>query len=313
MSVDITEKQHYVWRRYLSSWQDDPGDYRVWTGIINLKQVMKLGLKDVAQSRFFYKLEELTETELAFLKQYAGQLSFRVKELADIIIDGYEFYSSIKQAIAVGEVSMTQEGQHQLRRIEANAFESIHGQIELMGDALLKCGDSNELRTLSVEHEYDFIFYLLVQYMRTKARKESFYDSLSGRPELQQIARKCWPFFNIITAMQWVEGMLIKNDYRFVFAHNNTGVPFITGDQPAINSRWKEKDADGNIIGLEIYYPMSPTAALIMEFNPGEKYSDMEVDKDYVKERNIMMKEEAGLYIFANEEGVLKDMLIGGS
>ena len=309
MSVDITEKQHYVWRRYLSSWQDDPGDYRVWTGLLNLKQVKRLGLKDVAQSRYFYRLEELTDVELAFLKQFAGQLSIWVKDLADVIIGGYEFYSSIKQAVAAGKLSMTQERHHELKRMEANVFESIHGQIESMGDALLKCKDSNDIRMRANEQEYDFLFYLLVQYMRTKIRKDSFYNALSARPDLQQIARKCWPFFNIVTAMQWVEAMLIKKDYRYVFVHNNSSIPFITGDQPAINTRWKETDAKSNIIGLEIYYPMSPTNALVIEFNSGKKYSDLDVDEEFVKERNRMIMEEAGLHVFANEEGVLKEMI----
>lgn len=309
MSIDITEKQHYVWRRYLSSWQDNPEDNRLWTGLMKQRQVKKLGLKDVAQSRYFYKLEVLTDEELSFLKQYKEALSKKVRMIADVIISGYEWYSTIKKDIAAGKITMTQAGKHELKKMEANVFESIHSQIENMGDALLICHSSKEIEYLAVQREYDILFYLMIQYMRTKVRKDCFANALDERADLQSLADKCWPFFNIVTAMQWVEAMAYKQDYRFIFVHNNSDFPFITGDQPAINTRWKEMDEKGNITGLEVYYPISPKTALVLDFTPGDKFCDIDVDSKYVKDRNKMIKEEAGLYIFANDKNLLKEMM----
>ena len=309
MSVEITEKQHYVWRRYLSSWQDDLEDYRLWTGLLKQNQVKKLGLKDVAQSRYFYKLEELTDEELLFLKRYKRELSNNVQYIAELIITGYEWYSKIKRDISSGKIEINKDGEHELKKVEANVFELLLSHIEHMGDELLKCNSSKGLINLAAQQEKEILFYMMVQYMRTKVRKDSFTGALSERADLQSIGVKCWPFFIIITAMQWVEAMIFKHDYRFVVVHNNSEVPFITGDQPAVNARWKETDSEGNITSLEIYYPMSPKTALVLDFTPGDKFSDVYEDKTYVIERNKMIMDEAELFIFSNEENLLKGMM----
>ena len=205
MSVDITEKQHYVWRKYLSAWQDDPTDYRLWTGLIKQNQVKRLGLKDVAQSRFFYKLEELTDAELLFLSQYKSRLSSNIQSIANPIISGYRWFTNIKRTIAKGIITPGEDFLHEIKKMEANVFEDIQSQIEHMGDDLLKCKSSGDLKTLAVEQEYEILFYLMVQYMRTKTRKDSFSNTLLDAPVLKAVADKCWPFFNIVTAMQWVD------------------------------------------------------------------------------------------------------------
>ena len=94
-----------------------------------------------------------------------------------------------------------------------------------------------------------------------------------------------------------------------MYVHNKSAVPFITGDQPAINARWKETDEIGNIVALEIYYPISPTSALVLEFTPGKVFCDTYVDEVFVRERNGLIREEAGLYVFANEKEVIREVL----
>ena len=96
----------------------------------------------------------------------------------------------------------------------------------------------------------------------------------------------------------------MKKDYRFVFLHNVCGVPFITGDQPAINTLGDEKQNK-----LEVFYPLSPISALMVCFNLGEKYCEMNVDENFIREKNALMAKEAYLHIFSNEEQVLKDSL----
>ena len=302
MSEDITKKQHYVWRRYLSSWKDDKDDKRVWTCVLKNKIVSKIGLMDVAQSSYFYKLEELSDKELAFLKSYTDTLPSGTKEIAETLLVGYTLYAQLKKDIEAGKVPEGTNIDHEVKKIEAASFEKIQSQIELMGSKLLDCKSIADMKSL-YDYEYEILYFLWVQYFRTKGMKSGVVASMSETPDLQAIAQKAWPFCNLVIAMQVVESMVVKKDYRYVMVHNKSKVPFITGDQPVINTLWDEKQDK-----IEAYYPMSPDLALLVCFNPGEKYSETDVDESFVREKNEKIVQEASLHVFANEEKVLKDL-----
>lgn len=309
MSSDITKKQHYVWRNYLSAWKCDTDDKTIWTGFLKQNIVKKVGLMDVAQGSFFYKLEELGDDEVDFLKQFTDKLPYGSKSIAEIILSGYIMFTQLKKDISTGKVKTDQNVEHQIKKIEAAAFESIQSQIELMGSELLKCNSAADIEKLTQSKEYDILYYVWVQYLRTKSMKDRVGGSMEEHKRLQELNRKCWPFFNLVVAMKMVEGMVKRKDYRFVFINNNSETPFITGDQPAINALADDKDKDGFAKKLELFYPLSPNRALCIAFDEGDKYSEMEVDSDFAKSINEKMMEESLLFIFANEEQLLKDML----
>ena len=303
MSEDITKKQHYVWRRYLSAWKNDTEDRDIWTYILRTKTVKKIGLMDVAQSSYFYKLEELTDEELAFLKKFTNTMPNGTKVIAETLLAGYLMYAQLKNEIKAGKLVTGVDVDHEFKKIEAASFEKIQSQIEIMGAKLLDCGSIEDFKTLYNE-EYEILFFLWEQFFRTRGMKEGVVASMADRPEMQAIAQKAWPFFNFVVAMQVVENMVIKKDYRFVFLHNVSSVPFITGDQPVINTLWDEKQDK-----IEVFYPLSPISALMVCFNPGERYSEENVDETFVNAKNTSIAKEAYLHIFANGEQVLKDLL----
>ena len=303
MSEDITKKQHYVWRRYLAAWKNDSGDKDVWTYILKTNTIRKIGLMDVAQSSYFYKMEVLSDEELTFLKKFSDSLPKGTKTIAETLLAGYELYAQLRKDIEAGKMPDGTDFEHEVKKIEAASFEKIQSQIEIMGAKLLDCKSIADLKALYNE-EYEILYFLWVQYFRTRGMKDGVVASMADRPEMQAIAQKTWPFFNLVVAMQVVESMVLKKDYRFVLLHNVSGVPFITGDQPAINTLWDE-----NQDKIEVYYPLSPVTALQVSFDPGEKYSEADVDESFVREKNALIAKEAYLHIFANEEQILKDTL----
>lgn len=310
MSKDITTKQHYVWRRYLGAWKVNADDKDIWTGFLQTKEVKKIALMGVAQSSNFYKLEVLTDEEIDFLKQYSSKLSPEVKmNVADIIIASYMLFATIKRAEAMERIQMDSNLEHELKKTELASFEKIQSGIESMGDKLLNCHSIKDVEAIAEEGKYEILYYLMVQYLRTRAMKDRFVNSLSERKNLQDIGQKCWPFFNLVTAMQVVEGMVKKNDSRFIFIYNKSEVDFITGDQPVINALGDIKDENGEVRDLELYYPLSPKTAIVIAFGHGSKFSEQEVNADYVLSRNAMIKKESEIHIFANNEKVLKETL----
>ena len=109
--------------------------------------------------------------------------------------------------------------------------------------------------------------------------------------------------------MQVLESFYKRQDCHFVFIHNNSSLPFITGDQPIINAKGNESDENGFAKELELYYPLSPTAAFVIVFNAGDRFSERIVDENYVRERNTLIMQESELYVFANQIDVLKGLL----
>ena len=310
MSTDITKKQHYIWRRYLNPWKNNPDDKQIWTGFIQTREVKKVTLMGVGQSSFFYKFEVLTNEELDFLKSLTGTLSEATREIAYTILAAYVIHALTNDAINSGKIEMKPNLEHELKKIEAGSFENIQSQIELMGDKLLDCSSIKDVEELAEEDEYEFLLFMMVQYTRTKAMKDRFVASLSERKHLQSLAEKSWPFYNIVLALQIVESMVMKKDYRFVFINNKGSIPFITGDQPIINARGNIKDEQGFAKELEFYYPLTPLSALVIDFTPGDKFSEIDVSDDYVKDKNELIKNEAELHLFANDEAVLKGLFV---
>lgn len=306
MSTDITKKQHYVWRKYLNAWKVNPDDKDIWTGFIQSKEVKKVALMSVAQSSYFYKLEVLTDEELEFLESYCKSLPSHVRQFANDILDAYTLFTYQKRASV--KIKTNQSNEHNLKVIEMNKFEAFHSWIETTGYDLLKCSSISDIKEIARNDIYEMLFFLMVQFTRTKSIKERVVNSMKSRANVQSVARKCWPFFNFVTALQSVEA-LRRINYRFVFVNNKSSVPFITGDQPIFNALGDIEDENEEVKDLELYYPMSPQTALVIACTSGDKFSEMDVDEKYVRERNKMIKNESLIHIFANDDNILKAML----
>ena len=70
---------HYVWRNYLRAWAADDAIWCFREG-----KVFKTNLMGVGQKRDFYKLKELTEADILFIKKVAIEPSKgKFRELND--------------------------------------------------------------------------------------------------------------------------------------------------------------------------------------------------------------------------------------
>ncbi len=293
----------------MGAWKVNADDKDIWTGFLQTMDVKKIALTSVAQRSNFYTLEVLTDEEIDFLKQYTERLSPDVKSIAKAILAGYILFTGIKRDEASGQIKLDPKSGHELKKAEIASFEKIQSNIELMGDELLNCKSINEVKEIAKEGLFEILYYLMVQYLRTRAMKDRFVNSLSERKNLQDIGQKCWPFFNLVTAMQVVEGLVKKNDSRYIFIYNKSETDFITGDQPVINALGDITDENGEVKELELYYPLSPKTAIVIAFGQGNKFTEQEVNADYVLSRNAMIKKESEIHIFANNEKVLKETL----
>ena len=309
MNTQITKKQHYVWRRYLNAWKNAKEDKEIWTGFLQSKEVKKVALMSVAQSSYFYKLEKLTDEELDTLRQFTNRFSTKVQDVANKLLSGYMMFTQLKSGKSSEKMKMDESHETAIKIIETTSFEAIQSRIEQMGDELLRCMTIKDVEAIVKDNEFEILYYLMVQYLRTRTMKGRVVKSLVEATLFQEIGKKCWPFFNLTVAMELVQGIVLKNDSRFVFVNNKSSKPFITGDQPIINALGDIKNENGEVKDWELYYPLSPQTALVLEFTPGDKFSEKDVDEKYVKEKNEMIMKESLIHIFANDENILRSIL----
>ena len=128
-----------------------------------------------------------------------------------------------------------------------------------------------------------------------------------NKPLLSELYRKAFPYISIIMATKLGHSIAVANpNTRYIFVKNESSIPFITCDQPAINLRIDELDDNGDIKDFELFYPTSPTTAIMIVFNPQlEEYSEIIADDNFVDDKNKKMCKNALSFVFANKKDIL--------
>ena len=143
--------------------------------------------------------------------------------------------------------------EHAYGRMEATAVRQL---------AALQAGDVTYFD--DDDQAVSFSYFLVHQYLRTKAIRDRIRDTFPTQAQKDRFERT-WPIFRYIYA---------TNVGYTIFAHRKTmklqvvraapGMEFITSDQPAINTHGAFVSADTAIDDLELFYPVSPSRALII-------------------------------------------------
>lgn len=311
MNEQFTIRQHYVWRRYLKPWKQTPTDKGLWTCLLKQKKVAMIGEMDVAQASSFYKIEELNQSQIDFMKSFIETQPQKVRELGDEMLKAYELYSFYMNGLREGNTSITSipDIEKKLKVIEINTFEQLNCIVENEGKSLIDCRSIEEIKALTKD-ELSFSFmYLFVQYLRTRGMKEGFVNSMAERPAMMEIGEKTWPFVVFLMANNLWHSTMAKDDYRLVIVKNTSSTPFITGDQPVINDKDDMTDEEGMTKELELYYPLSPECALLVKFDDGPRYEETIVDQNWVDDMNKKIWHHASYHVFGSNKNVLDDLL----
>ncbi len=292
-----TKKQHYVWRKYLNPWKLSPEERKVWTYIIKSNKVEYISLMDVAQESYFYKMYELSPVEIHVCWNFARQLPSFVWSFADTLLKGYE-------AISYDMMSETDK-----RDFALHSIDHMQTNFERMGTPLLNCQSLDDLK--NIKDKYQTIFFLCVQYCRTNKMREVGIEGYKDYPMKSELYKKVFPYISLLVATTLGHNLVVGNpNTRYIFVRNETSIPFITCDQPVINLKKDDVDENGFAKDLEFYYPISPSTAIMISQNAQLKeYSEIIADESFVENKNRKMCENASLFIFANNEEMLRRIM----
>ena len=140
--------------------------------------------------------------------------------------------------------------------------------------------------------------------MRTRGIKER---TLQLSPFLERV----WNVMIHITATNIGGSLYVERRRRkLVIVENRSEVPFVTGDQPAINLKGARPVPTDR---LSIYYPIAPTAALLMaDVDEDPLFPATGPTAKKATELNRMVVRAAHKQVFARSEACLARFVEGG-
>lgn len=305
----ITKRQHYVQKAYLKSWVSNK---KIWAIRKESKKIYPSDLMGVAQERYFYKLEDLTEAEITFLENFISQKVPSVLQglNRDFL---YYFNAHLSMKNSLSRSNIADEKKEYIKKeiqdmIKMN-MELAHGKIENLGSTLLKGIENNSFSFLNeTEIFFETMMYISFQYFRTKKMKNIMMDAIDSERKI--ISSKIWPQMSYILSTILAKNLSLDKDICITILNSPEDMAFLTGDQPIINLLGEELDSDGYVKDLVLYYPLSPTKSMLIEFEKGEnekiKYKNL--SKDEIVFYNSKIVELADDYIYANKEIFLKEI-----
>ena len=138
----------------------------------------------------------------------------------------------------------------------SNVLEDYHASIEASFIPVLESALKGDLSFYADDQQcIPFLNYLCTQYMRTRGIKERV---LALSPFMERI----WNIAIHMSATNIGASLYLERKRRtLIIVNNRTDVPFITGDQPAINLKGTRPLPPDR---LSIFYPIAPQAGLLM-------------------------------------------------
>lgn len=288
--MNLTRKQHYVWRKYLRAWAPDE---QIWC--LRAGKIFSSNLMGVGQQRDFYRLSELSAADIKFLRDFCSKQPADLQRINMNWVGMFNRIFELKNKML--EIGADAERlQPVIDAASIQTEELLQGAIEQKGvvplEALLK-GDLAFFRDISAK--IGFIHFLCVQYTRTKAMRAR---ALSDEYRLEgQSTETIWNVMAHIIATS-LGASLIREQYDLYLLRNHTSVPLITADQPVINIHASAVLPGKAVKDLDLYYPISPTLAVLLALTPPDDSSLEEAD---VRRYNALMAYHSHEQIYASD------------
>jgi Protein of unknown function (DUF4238) len=274
---NIKQRHHHVWQKYLKPWTTDGAIWCLQNG-----RIFPTGTTTVAVERNFYYLHRLTVDDLALLRA--------------LVDSGHPL--SKRNYIQLLSRFMNEH--------PTEALEEYHTRIEASFIPNLESALSGDISFYSDDQRCPgFLNFLSTQYMRTKGAKERAIAGCS--PDRRAGISRLWNVAVLKLAMDVGASLYSeRNSRKLVLIHNRTEVPFITGDQPAINLKGTRPRPPEK---LSIYYPISPRLALLLaEVDETPLFADEGLTPAQASFLNMTIFEACYQQVFGKSEESLRSL-----
>jgi hypothetical protein len=254
-------RHHYVWQKYLSAWSVDDQIACLRNG-----QTFRCGTIKVAVQKDFYRLTEVTESDLKAIELVCfDQCDPGLRKLNQGWIPYFTRIFELKrrrEASGRKDPEVVQAIDEAISNLEEALHEGIEDGSAHQLDALRR----DDLSFLASDDELAiFVHYLSVQYMRTAKMRATCLAAMRRHALPGFDGARAWGLLSHILATN-IGASLYRDRCRLgiTLLRNTSGIELITADQPVINVRDLSPNG-GRDDEVQLYYPIAPTAALLVD------------------------------------------------
>jgi len=298
------KRQHYVWERYLAAWEERK---KLWCkrGDKNLHQ----RAEEVAHCRYFYKLKEMSSYDIYTVnKLIIEKMQEQDREMARSWIPFFCAPHAIKNLYDSYKIEIPSL-EHKIDIAIHNGEENLHAHVEgKVGSIMAELRGGNNKSLYEHEEFACFAQFLGLQIMRTSKMKKKMVEVLEKIPKFNAEAS----FGLIRTILAHNIGQSIFYDrhmLRMTFLEPGKESEFITGDQPVLNTKAVGLPAMTQATDLELFYPLSPNRAVLMDFKGSRRITEhRKLDADETFGYNKMISETSYELLFARTERALNNL-----
>jgi hypothetical protein len=248
---------HSVARFYLRAWAD------AYDHIYCLQdgKIFNTNIRNVAAENGFYKLKYLSADDVDFIRRSVIDPSTKnLQESAEKILSLYRAPHELRSEMEKQGV-LTPEIERRITQLIDEQNENMHTSIEEDFLPYLRMMKDGDLEFLNTPKDAGRFFHgLAVQYMRTnhiKGARRRMTDDNFARYE--RIANVVTP---ILSANIGFSMYVARAECEVFLLENLSDIPFVTGDQPAINLATNPTRSD-TPTRFDLYYPLSPKKAFL--------------------------------------------------
>lgn len=301
--MQTTRRQHYVRKQYLSAWIVDN---HLW--VSRGAKVFSTSPENILHERDFYQIEHLNENEWKIVKHFIA-MNQLMKALNEGWLSDNQFFTFLLDNLT-GRHIPTEIAEH----IAIQAGEELQSQIENDAEkqylALMK-GDCSFWQ--NTDESISFQLYLCQQYFRSKNMRDRMIrivESAKCQFGMEDVdGGRIWKVLQYVLMTDLAYNIGPLNGFNLVILDNQTGLNFITGDQPIINL-CEDLTEIGEPKELVFYYPLSPQMGMILTQKTkqnGRRYAVNIAEADWLNRKIVA---EMEFSIIADSEELISRYLL---